>query len=188
MARPPQSLALSCWLGRGNLMEHPCCPLTACRCSHHHPRQSAHGYVSCGPEQKVRWDERSREMKSLVRQKVRWEEKSGHGTKLLLLNLHLGVVAKVVQILAVKRVRLKQWLMAPAASPTRRCLITFWWSSAMICSFGNCCWNFVTLAVHESWMCDQTFPFREKFEFIQEKTKKIVLNMESISLWHIRYM
>ena len=73
MTKPPQSVALSCWLDRGNLMEHPCCPLTACccsHCSHRHPHQSMHGCVSCGPERKVRWDEKSGETKSLVRRKV----------------------------------------------------------------------------------------------------------------------
>ncbi len=79
MAKPPQSFTLSCWLGRSNLMEHLCCPLTACRCcSHscHHPHQSMHGCVSCGPEWKVWWDKKSGETKSLMRQIVWWDEKS----------------------------------------------------------------------------------------------------------------
>ncbi len=74
---PPQSFALPCWLGRGNLMEHPCCPLTACRCSccsRRQPHQSLCWCVSCGPEQKVRWDKKSGKTKSPVRQKVWWDK------------------------------------------------------------------------------------------------------------------
>ncbi len=87
MAKPPQSFALSCWLDRGNLIilvEHPCCPLTAGHCSHRsHPHQSMCGCVSCGPEQKVRWDKKSGETKSLVRWKVWWDQKSGETKSLM---------------------------------------------------------------------------------------------------------